>query len=505
MTTVDSESLKEEITYDSSNLDVILSLQQGAYRREGPPSASVRRDRLDRLALVLVKNSDQLAKAVDEDFGGRPHTATLAGEVASSIQEIVALRRHVGGWMKPRHPQPRYLQLVGIKAFVEPHPLGVVGVMAPWNFPIALAIQPVAAALAAGNRAMLKMSELTPRTSEVLATAVAECFSIDEFAVITGGVDVAVEFSHLPFDHLLFTGASSVGRSVAKAAAENLVPVTLELGGKNPTVVGRDADMERAAKRITKARLANSGQICLSPDYVFVPRGSEEAFIAKAEAAFRSAVPSVASNDDYCAIVNDRHYQRITALIDDARSKGASIIEATNREDALRAKAVRRIPPTIVSGVTEEMTIASEEVFGPVLSVLPYDSIIQVIDYVNDRPSPLAAYWFGGDTKDFHKFKSRTRSGGVTRNDFALHAALEGLPFGGVGHSGSGYYHGRSGFDTFSHLRAIAVSPRAFSPVALLSPPFSTSVRSTLTWFFSHYSQRLQKRVSRFSTLSRRD
>lgn len=484
--------------WTQERLDATFSALRAADRRDGPPSLALRRDRLDRLSFALVSRMDDLAAAANADFGHRPLPITLMGDIASSVGEIVGIRRSLRSWMRPRHPQPGYLRLAGIRAQVVPQPLGVVGVIAPWNAPIALAIHPVAAALAAGNRVMLKTSEIVPRTSQVLAEVLAAHFDEDELAVVVGDVGVAQAFSRLEFDHILFTGAPTVGREVAKAAAANLVPVTLELGGKNPTVVGVGADLARAAKRIARARLANSGQICLSPDYVFVHRSQEQAFLREIAAAFRAAAPTIATNPDYGSIVNGRHYARITALIDDARAKGAHVEEVVDSSEPRHDAQSRRLPPTVVSGLTDDMTIVGEEVFGPVLSVLPYDDIHHVIDYVNEHPTPLAAYWFGDDSPDFRLFVERTRSGGVTRNDFAIHAVAEGLPFGGVGNSGNGYYHGRYGFDTFSHLRTIAVSPKLFSPTSVLSPPFSPQLTANLQGVFGWYARRLDRRIEHF-------
>lgn len=482
--------------WSADELESALALQRKAGLTAGPPSAEERRQRLDRLLAVLLSSADELVDAINLDFGNRPAAATLAGEIATSVQDIMSLRRNLGRWMKHRRPQPRYFRLAGIRAWVEPSPLGVVGVISPWNFPVALSMQPVAAAIAAGNTVMLKMSEITPHTAEVMRRAVANHFAPEEFVVVTGGPEVGARFSALAWDHLFFTGAPTVGSQVAQTAAAQLVPVTLELGGKNPTVVAEDADVAQAAERIARARLANSGQICLSPDYVFVPRHREDQFLDAAESAFQKSVPTVLHNADYCSIVSDRHYERITALIDDARAKGAHVREAIPSDERFPSPSTRRIPPTLLHRVTDDMRVMHEEVFGPVLTILPYDSVEDVVQYINQRPTPLAVYWFGNDSADFRSFTARTRSGGVTRNDFALHSAVAGLPFGGVGRSGTGYYHGRYGFDTFSHLRAVAVSPQLYSPVALLSPPFSPRFTATLRRTLRLLNARTRRRIS---------
>jgi coniferyl-aldehyde dehydrogenase len=388
------------------------------------------------------------------------------------------------------------MRLSGVKSWIEPHPLGVVGVVAPWNFPLTLAVQPAIAALAAGNRVMIKMSELTPHTAEAFKDAVAQQAAGDVITVFTGGADVAAEFCSLPWNHLFFTGSPATGKLVQRAAAENLVPVSLELGGKNPTVIGVDADLKLAARRIVAARMTNGGQLCLCPDYVFVPRSSLSGFVSIAKDELRKSFPTVIDNPDYCTIVNEGNYRRVSGLVDDARAKGAQVIEVTGPGEVFPVPAGRRIPPTLLTDVTDDMRVMQEEIFGPVLAILPYDHIDDVIDYVNARPLPLAAYWYGGDSDGFRRFKARTRSGGLTRNDFALHMFVDGAPFGGVGNSGFGYYHGQFGFDTFSHLRGIAVAPTFFAPMSFVSPPFSPRIVQLLRRFAEFERRGADRRIA---------
>jgi coniferyl-aldehyde dehydrogenase len=498
MTTLESAPTPPSVP-DSADVDLreLLDAQKRSYFAEGAPPLEVRVDRLDRLAASLLDNSEEIAEAIRDDFGNRSVTASLAGDIVTTIRDIEYSRSHLKSWLRPTRPQPGYLRLAGLNAWVEPQPLGVVGVIAPWNFPVALALQPAAAALAAGNRVMIKMSELTPQTAEVVRAAIAKEFTPDEVVVVTGGAEVAAAFSALPFDHIFFTGAASIGKHVQRAASENLVPVTLELGGKNPAVVSRDADIAAAAKRVVGARLANSGQLCQCPDYAFVPREKVSAFVEAAVAHVSSRMPSIATNPDYCTIINSRHFDRIVGLVSDAREKGAQVTEVIPAGESLPDSASRVIPPTLVTGVNDDMALMHEEVFGPVLAVLPYDSVDEVIDYINARPTPLGSYWFGGDSTDFGLFRRRTRSGGVTRNDFALHCTLDGLPFGGVGGSGTGYYHGRYGFETFSHMRAVAEAPKLFSPVSILSPPFPSKMqpytRRLLRWQQRKFNKRLRR------------
>jgi coniferyl-aldehyde dehydrogenase len=348
----------------------------------------------------------------------------------------------------------------GVPAFIQQKPLGVVGVIGAWNFPLILTIQPALAALAAGNRVMIKFPELEVRTGQVVAEAVAKYFSEDELVVIVGDLETAQAFSALQLDHIIFTGSPAIGKVVAAAAGQNLVPVTLELGGKNPVVVARDADLDLAAQRIAGTRMMNSGQICLCPDYVFVAREQGEEFIAKLRNELTTLFPDYLDNPGAVSIVNDRNYDRIIGLIDDATAKGATKIQVVNEAEAaaLPSREKRLIPPTILLNVPAEATISEEEIFGPVLPVYLYDDIQEVINYVSTRPSPLGTYWYGQDSREFQHYLHFTTSGGVTRNDGVVHAFRKGTPFGGVGNSGTGAYHGKSGFDQFTHRRPVVSS-----------------------------------------------
>lgn len=432
----------------------ILLAQRAAFLRDGPPDAAARIDRIDRLTKAVVSRKDDFIAAMNDDFGHRPSVVSLATDIVGGMQDVRHVRKNVHRWMRPRRSSPGPMRLAGVRAWTEPTPLGVVGIIAPWNFPLTLALQPAAAALAAGNRVMIKMSEQTPRTAELLRQVVAEAFDETELAVITG--DVGPEFSALPFDHLLFTGSPRVGQLVLKAAAEHLTPVTLELGGKNPAVLGHDADLRRAAIRIAAGRMTNGGQLCLSPDYVFVPRHDLRVFVDHLVERLSKVTPEEHTST--------RHPDRLAAIIDDARSRGARVVEAG--------------VATVLLNVSDDMRVMQEEIFGPAIAVLPYDELDDVIAHVNARPSPLASYYFG--RAGFAEFKARTRSGGITRDDFALHTFVNGVPFGGVGASGMGAYHGRFGFDTFSHLRAVAVSPRRWSVVSFGAPPFPSWLERVL-------------------------
>lgn len=448
------QTFQEQLTAEPvsrEELQRILAVQRVAFLKEGSPTAEVRRNRIDRLSLAILEYADELAEALNLDYGQRPAALTKSFDVLSWVPDAEDLRENLEEWMKP-------VQLSG--GFIQQKPLGVIGVIGAWNFPLDLTIQPALAALAAGNRVFIKFPDFHVRTGKVLAEAVSRYFGEDEVAVVTGDLQTAQAFSDLEFDKIIFTGSPAIGKVVATAAARNLVPVILELGGKNPVVVARDADLDLAARRVAATRVLNGGQICLCPDYVFVPREHADEFIKKVSDAFMALYPDYLNNPGVVSIVNDRNYDRVVGLIDDAVAKGARKIEVANPDeaDALPSRAGRRIAPTLLLDVPESAKISSEEVFGPVLSVYRYDDIHEVIEYVNTRPSPLAAYWYGGDSDEFRLFLDHTTSGGVTRNDGLIHAFLQGAGFGGVGNSGTGAYHGKAGFDEFTHRRTVAVA-----------------------------------------------
>nr|WP_231743491.1 aldehyde dehydrogenase family protein [Mycobacterium sp. GA-2829] len=468
----------------------MLDAQRADFLKEGPPSANVRRNRIDRLTLMLTEHADEFSAALNADFGNRPHVVNLLSDIVGSLPDLAANRRNLEVWMRP--DRLRLSGLAALPTVVEKKPLGVVGIIGPWNFPISLVVQPAASAFAAGNRVMIKFSEVTSRTAEVFAAAVEKYFEATELTVVTGGADVGAAFSALPFDHLFFTGSPGVGALVAAAAAKNLVPVTLELGGKNPAVIAPDADVPAMARRVMAARLANGGQICLCPDYVFVPRAKVEAFISNALATARE-LASGSGENGLTSIVDDKNFRRVTGLIADAVAHGATAHEVGVPAD----EAARRIPPTVLTGVTDAMRIASEEVFGPVLTVLPYNSIDEVCEYVASRPSPLAAYWYGPKQSGLDEFRRRTQSGGMTVNDFAMHCAMMAAPFGGVGHSGSGAYHGKTGFDTFSHRRTITTSKLPFSFASILTPPYSPMLKKGLTAYIGWVRRAAARRLGR--------
>ena len=476
MSTLDERADNNVAEQQRAALGAIVDRQRQAFMDDGPPGVAVRRNRIDRLMALVLDNTDAFADAMAADFGTRSKAATLFTEVISVTSVVEHTRSHVAQWMRASKLM-RAARLGGLRAEVQPSPLGVVGIIGPWNFPLGLVVVPTASAFAAGNRVMIKMSEVTSNTADLMKATAPKYFDQTELDVVTGGPDVAAVFSSLPFDHLFFTGSPSVGALVQRAAAQNLVPVTLELGGKNPVVVAPGANIRRSAARIAQGRMVNGGQVCLCPDYVFVPDDQMDTFVDTARDTLRDMFGSIVSNDDYCSVVNQANFDRVVGLIEDARANGASVEAVAPEGELLPDRATRKIAPTIVRDVDDRMKIASEEIFGPVLVVKGYSRLTEAIDYVNARPAPLVAYWYGPDDADFRTFVRRTRSGGVARNDFAAQMIPSEAPFGGVGNSGMGAYNGKAGFDTFSHQRSVVGSDLPFSLTGSAAPPFGTSLR----------------------------
>jgi coniferyl-aldehyde dehydrogenase len=447
----------------------LFDAQRDAYAREPYPLLALRYDRLERLAVLIEEHEQEIVAAIGADFGTRPAQETRLAELFVIAAGVRHARRNLSRWMaQQRVPTPVYLWPGRSRLLRQP--LGVVGVISPWNYPVQLALLPVLAALAAGNRVMLKPSELTSKTSALLARMVAQHFAPDEFAVVTGGPDVGDAFSRLPFDHLFFTGSTAVGRKIALAAAANLTPVTLELGGKSPALIHADADLRAAAPRLATGKLLNAGQTCIAPDYALVPASRVDALAAAVRDSAASLYPSFRDNPDYSSIVNDAHYRRLTALIDDAVRKGARAVAVDPGAAAPDAPS-RKLAPTVLVGVNDSMAIMKEEIFGPVLPIEAYDSLDQAIGKINARPRPLSLYMFGGDAAARRRVLERTAAGGVTIDDTLLHFSNENLPFGGIGASGIGAYHGERGFLTFSHQKAVFIQPR-LSLTWLLRPPY---------------------------------
>jgi coniferyl-aldehyde dehydrogenase len=468
---------------EATRMQAVLDRQKAAQIRDGIPSAEVRANRIDRCIGLLVDHAEQIADAIAQDFSCRPRESTLMTDVAGSIGPLKEAKASLAKWMRPekRKTTPAMLGMFGAKAELRYQPKGTVGVISPWNFPVNLTFAPLAQILAAGNRAMIKPSELTPATSELMRIMFAKAFSEEEIAVFTGGPEVGQAFARLPFDHLIFTGGTAIGRRVMMAAAENLVPVTLELGGKSPVVIGRSADMTTAAERIMAGKTLNAGQICLAPDYLLVPDDKRDPLVEGLKKAVTGMFAKLRDNPDFTAIVTNRHFDRIKALVDDARAKGATVIEINPADEDFAAQNGRKIPPTLILDPTDDMKVMQEEIFGPVLPVKTYKEVSEAVAYINANDRPLGLYYFGNDPAEQEFVLTNTTSGGVTVNDVIFHVAMEDLPFGGVGPAGMGAYHGFDGFREFSHARGIYTQlKKDMGPMKALRPPYGKAMRDYL-------------------------
>lgn len=467
---------------ESREACALLEAQRRAFRAE-PADAGVRRDRLTRAVELLVDRQDAICRALVEDFGRRSEILTRFVDILPSLTSLKYARRHLGRWMRP---QRRRIGLPigapGVRAELVPQPLGVVGLIAPWNFPITLTFGPLAGILAAGNRCLIKPSEHTPAASALLETLVAEYFEATEIAVITGGAELAEAFSRLPFDHLMFTGSTSIGRRVMAAAAEHLVPVTLELGGKCPVLIGRSAPLARTVDRILLGKLTNAGQMCIAPDYALLPEDMLEPFVREARLWMERTYPRALSNPDYPCMVSEGHAARMRALLADAASKGARLIPLGTDagQGGMQHRSVR---PTLILGATDDTRVMQEEIFGPLLPLRPYRDMSGAVAEINARPRPLALYYFGKDAAEMRRVLGQTVSGGAAVNDVAVHFLAEEMPFGGIGASGTGAYHGEHGFWRFSHARTVLhQTPLDVQGLVGLRPPYGRRAARMLKW-----------------------
>jgi len=449
-------------------LHLALLAQRRAFEAERMPSYDVRRDRLERLLKMTRDHGEALASAMAQDFGHRARQESLLADVFTVESGARHAIKHLRGWMKARRVATPLHFLPGRNVLMR-QPLGVVGIVAPWNYPYYLAMEPAVAALAAGNRVLIKPSELTPATSELMARLVAEHFKPEEMRVITGDAEVGKAFTSLPFDHLFFTGSTPVGRIVAQAAAKNLTPVTLELGGKSPVVVDRSCDLDLTASRLAFGKLFNAGQTCVAPDYLLVPRELVEPLSQKILAEMRRMYPRITGNADYTSIATPRHFARLQGLLDDARDRGARVLRSHDeRPDD------RRLVPALLLDVPLEATVMQEEIFGPLLPVVGYDRVDDALAHINRGDRPLALYWFGSDSAARDHVMQQTHAGGVTINDCLWHLGQEEQPFGGVGASGMGAYHGEWGFRTFSKEKPLFIQSR-FAGTKLFQPPYGAT------------------------------
>ncbi len=459
-----------------------LRAQRAAFDAELPVPLAARRDRLRRAAAMVTDHAARFCDALSEDFGHRSREQSMLTDIAGSVAPIRHALKHLERWAKRERRAVQFpLGLLGARAWVEYQPKGVVGVIAPWNFPVNLVMAPLAGVFAAGNRAMVKTSEYTPATAALFQELAAKSFDPLELAFVTGGPEVGRAFAELPFDHLLFTGATGIGRHILHAAADNLTPVTLELGGKSPAIIGRGADIARATERVAIGKMMNAGQICLAPDYMLVAAADEARVVEGLKSAASAMYPTLVGNPDYTAIINDRHHRRLHEWVDDARAKGATVEVVNPAGEDFAGSNGRKMPLHIVTDVTDEMTIMREEIFGPILPIRRYDGIDDAIAQVNRRDRPLGLYYFGPDEAERRRVLDRTISGGVTIDDVVFHVSMEDLPFGGVGASGMGGYHGQDGFRTFSHAKAVFKQSRLdIAKLAGLKPPYGTATRKSV-------------------------
>lgn len=449
ITAAEADATGERIAHElSAALDTI----RAAYRRDPAPPAEQRIDRLQRLGRAVIDHKDDFIEAIDDDFGGRPRAETLVSELLPLLEGIRYNSKHLRKWMKDSSRRTP-LWLAGTRANVHYQPLGVVGIVVPWNFPVFLGLSPLVSVFAAGNRAMIKTSEFAPVTGELLEQVLSDYFSDEELAIVNGGVDVATEFTKLPFDHLVFTGSTQVGRIVMRAAADNLTPVTLELGGKSPAIIHDSFPVDEAAKRIAFAKGLNAGQVCVAPDYVLVPRGKVDAFVNGFAKQVSRHYPSMDDNPDYTSIITAEQRNRLLDNVRDAEEKGAQVITINPADESFDD--TRKLPMRVLTNVSDDMRVMREEIFGPLLPVLPYDTLDEALDYVNGRDRPLALYYFDWDDERAETVVARTHSGGVGINELMTQTVVDDMPFGGIGPSGTGHYHGKEGFLNFSKAKGV--------------------------------------------------
>ncbi len=452
-----------------------LEKQKIQSRRKIYPSLSIRIDRLDRKHDMMLENQTRIPEALSEDFGHRPEMLTKFAELAATFDSIHFIKKNLKSWMKPerRKATPPF-NLFGAKAYIQYQPVGVVGIISPWNYPFNLTFGPLAVVLAAGNRAMIKPSEYTPRSSSLMKSMINKYFDVDEVEVFPGDASVGQEFSSLHFDHLLFTGSTSVAKKVMEAASKNLVPVTLELGGKSPAIIGESADLKKASDRIWNGKLMNAGQTCIAPDYVYVKEEVLGDWMEATNNSISLMYPSIFDNDDYTSVVNEGHYARLDGYIEDAKNKGADVIEINPANES--EKSHNKMMPTIILNATDDMLVMQEEIFGPIMPVKTYNQIDEVVDYINLHERPLGLYYFGNKKSEEEFVMSNTVSGGAALNDVIFQFIQDDLPFGGIGPSGMGNYHGIEGFRTFSHARGVYKQTSFETVLKLMRPPFGKLV-----------------------------
>ena len=466
---------------DKVNMQELLSLQRKSFSGAGYPEVDSRIDRLDRLLTMLKKYDSQICETISEDFGGRAFELSRLADVFLTVEQVKHAITNVSEWMKTeQRPPPLPAGDAGATTEIRSMPKGIVGIIGPWNFPVHLILGPLVCVLAAGNRAMLKPSEITPKTALLIDEMIGEFFDPTEVAVVLGGAKVSEEFSQLPFDHLMFTGSTTVGRHVMRAAAENLTPVTLELGGKSPVVIDKDVDLSIVAARIMAGKLFNTGQVCVSPDYAFVPEELLRPLIAELEKATSTLFPSIADNPEYTAIVNENHFRRLQHLISDATAAGIETITFNPADEDYEEAANRKLLPRVLLDPPDDSAVMREEIFGPLLPIKSYKQIDEVARYINAHDRPLALYYFGNNEQHRTQFLNDIVAGGMAVNDVVIHVTCPQLPFGGTGASGMGRYHGIDGFREFSHLKAVYTQTPVEEIAGFMRPPYSDAMRGLL-------------------------
>ncbi|WP_394147313.1 coniferyl aldehyde dehydrogenase [Shewanella atlantica] len=463
----------------ASGLTELLALQRDSYNSQGTPTYQQRVEMLKSLKSALLEYRQPLAEALNRDYGTRSTDDTLISDIMPCINNINYSLKNLKKWMKPSRRHAGLL-LAPAKVRVHYQPVGVVGIIVPWNFPVMLSVGPLITALSAGNRAMLKLSEFTPQTNRIIGEMLASIFDNSQVAIVEGEADVAAAFSSLPFDHLLFTGSTSVGRHVMRAASANLTPVTLELGGKSPVVIAPDMPIETAVERMIYGKCLNSGQICVAPDYVLVPKEKQAEFIKAYQAKFTSMYGNISDNNDYGAIINQRQFDRLMSVLEDAKSKGAKVVSAN--DEAINS-AKRKIPTQLITDVDDDMQVMQEEIFGPLLPIIGYETLDEAVTYINERPRPLALYIMSFDAQVQNSILSRTHSGGACINETVFHVAADDAPFGGIGPSGMGHYHGKEGFLTLSHAKTV-LSRGKLNTGKFVHPPYGNPIQKLLYKMF---------------------
>ena len=462
----------------------VLESQKKHFIKEGFPTIELRIDRLNRLKNLIIENRYRFVDALNEDYGNRSKNASIMTDVYSIIPEINHAIKNIKKWTKVEKRSSNFpFSIFGAKSYLKYEPLGTIGMVSPWNFPVNLSFGPLAAIFAAGNQVMHKPSELTPITASLLKDLCDESYDENEFSTFLGGPEIGEAFTQLHFDHLLYTGSGNVGKHVMKSAAQNLVPVTLELGGKSPVIIGKSADMKVSAKRVMFGKTLNAGQICLAPDYILVHSDNKDEFISEVENAVKEFYPSIKNNDDYSSIINQRHFDRINLLVEDAKEKGATVQEINPSNEDFSQQEFYKIPPTVITNTSNDMMVMNDEIFGPVLPIVEYDDISEALSIINSKDRPLGLYYFGNDKNEENNVMDNTSSGGVTINNVIGHIQQTDLPFGGVGPSGMGRYQSFDGFKNFSNPRAYFkdISFKLDRFFDAVRPPYKKNIEKVLT------------------------